>query len=251
MGYLSQKKHQFRENLFLNVISIVLTFFTLFSLINVNFDIVFPNFFHLYILSFIMFIYSLIANKYKVSLIFVMLFIINYTVLSASGNIFLSDTYNGTKKIKLTFDESLNINGDFCGSETNTGSLILADKVIAPYIKIKNNTPLTIVKINLKDVSLNLRKKILKKLKAFITKQDNPVILYGDFGEPSWKRHLRRFIVQTRLSVKNRLLFTRDKPYNVFSTPSFYVLGFNDMGIDNVVIKNNGKTNIINFDVLY
>ena len=38
MGYLSQKKHQFRENLFLNVTSAVLAFFTILSLSNIGFD---------------------------------------------------------------------------------------------------------------------------------------------------------------------------------------------------------------------
>ena len=251
MGYLSQKKHQLRENLFLNVTSVILTFFTLFSLINTSFDIVFPNLFHLYILSFIMVVYSLIVNKYKISLIFIMLFIINYTALSSSGNIFLSDTYNGTKKIKLSFDNNLHVSGDFYTSETNAGSLVLADNLIASYIKIKKDTPMTILKINMENTSLKQRKKILKKLKTFIIKQDTPVILYGDFGAPLWDRYLRKFIVQTRLSVKNRLLFTHGNPYNIFSTPSFYVLGFNDMGIDNIEIKNDGKTNIVNFDILF
>ena len=251
MGYLSQKKHQLRENLFLNVTSVILTFFTLFSLIKTSFDFVFPNLFHLYILSFIMLVYSLIVNKHKISLIFVMLFIINYTALSSSGNIFLSDTYNGTKKIKLSFDDALNISGDFYTSEINTGSLILSDNLIAPYVKIKKDTPMTILKIDLKNTSLKLRKNVLKKLTTFIIKQDSPVILYGDFGAPSWDRYLRRFITQTRLSIKNRLLFTHNNPYNIFTTPSFYILGFNDMGIDNIEIKKDGKTNIVNFDILF
>ena len=97
----------------------------------------------------------------------------------------------------------------------------------------------------MENTSLKLRKKILKKLKTFIIKQDTPVILYGDFGAPLWDRYLRKFIVQTRLSVKNRLLFTHGNPYNIFSTPSFYVLGFNDMGIDNIDMGSMQGSNIL------
>ena len=249
MGYLSQKKHQIRENLFLNVTSVVLTFFTLFSLINANFDINFPNLFHLYIFSFVMIVYSLIVKKHKLTLIFVMLFIINYTALSSSSNIFLSDSYEGTKKIKLSFDNTADVDGYFNKEKTSSGSLILADIVIAPYTKIKGNKPMTIIKINLGKYSSKVRKKVLKQLKNFVIKQDNPVILYGDFGVPAWNRYLRRFMVQTRLSIKNRLLFTKGASYNIFTTPSFYILGFNAMGIENLKIKNNDKT--VTFDVLF
>ena len=248
MGYLSQKKHQLRENLFLNVTSVILTFFTLFSLINTNFDISFPNLFHLYILSFFMLTYSFFVKKYKTALIFVMLFIINYTALSSSSNIFLSDTGEGKKQISLVFDNTLDINGNFYGDTVSSGSLVLADDVIASYVKIKNNTPAIILKVNLNNISSKSRKKILKQLTSFITKQDAPVILYGDFGVPSWNRYLRRFMVQTRLSVKNRLLFSGRFPYNILSTPSFYILGFSDMGIDNLKAADNNK---ITFDVLF
>jgi hypothetical protein len=108
---------------------------------------------------------------------------------------------------------------------------------------------MTIIKINLDKYSSKVRKKVLKQLKNFVIKQDNPVILYGDFGVPAWNRYLRRFMVQTRLSIKNRLLFTKGASYNIFTTPSFYILGFNAMGIENLKIKNNDKT--VTFDVLF
>ena len=251
MGYLSQKKHQIRENLFLNVGAIALTFFTLFSLTNINFDIIFPNLFHLYLLSFLMIVYSVIVKKYKIALIFVMLFIINYTALSASGNIFISDSYDGNKKIRLTYDGASDLTGDFYNAKISSGSLILANNTIAPYIKIDDKNKMTIIKINLNKINSKLRKKILKQLKNFITKQDNPVILYGDFGVPSWNRYLRKFIIQTRLSVKNKILFTKNSSYNILSTPSFYILGFNDMGVDNIEIKDAKDNKQISFDISF
>ena len=251
MGYLSQKKHQIREILFLNVTSIILTLFTLFSLTNANFDIYFPNLFHLYLFSFILFIYSLAVKKIKTSLIFLMLFIINYTALSASGNIFLSDSYDGDNKFELTFDDTTDINGNFYGAKTSTGTLILANNITASYIKITEKTPMTIIKVDLKGLETKLRKKILNQLRLFIIKQDNPVILFGDFGVPAWNRYLRKFIIQSRLVVKNNLLFTKNNKYNFLSMPSFYILGFNDMGIENIEIKNTGKKQTIDFDISF
>lgn len=250
MGYLSQKKHQFRENLLLNITSMILTFFTLFSLTNTNFDIIFPNLFQLYVLSFLMFIYSAIVKKYKVCLIFVMLFIINYTALSSSCNIFLSDFYDGNKKIELTFDNKPDITGKFNNAKINKGALVFENNVIAPYIKIENENPMMIIKINLHDTTAKLRKKILKQLAHFITKQDNPVILFGNFGIPAWNRYLRRFMIQTRLTVKNKILFTDNSLSKFLSLPDFYILGFNNMGIDNIKVSDDSDKNI-KFDILF
>ena len=251
MGYLSQKKHQIRENLFLNVSSVVLALFTLFSLMAINPDVVFPNLFHLYLLSFLMIGYSFFVKKYKISLIFVMLFIINYTALSASGNIFISDSYEGDRKIKLTFDSTSDVIGNFNDVETSSGFLILSDNSIVPYVKILGDKPMIIIKLDLSKIKTKKREKILKQLQTFVIKQDNPVILFGDFGVPSWNRNLRRFITQTRLSVKNKILFTKNFSYNIFSMPSFYVLGFNDMGIDNIKITDSAKEKRIEFDISF
>ena len=250
MGYLSQKKHQFRENLLLNVTSIVLTFFTLFSLANSGFDIVFPNLFQLYVLSFIMLIYSAIVKKYKICLIFMMLFIINYTALSSSGNIFLSDFYDGNKKIELTFNNHSDVSGKFGDAKINKGALVFADNITAPYIKIENENPMMIIKVNLRNIKTKLRKKVLNQLAHFITKQDNPVVLFGDFGVPSWNRYLRKFTIQARLTIKNKILFTNNSAYKFFSLPSFYILGFNNMGVDNIKISDDPNQNV-KFDILF
>lgn len=250
MGYLSQKKHQLRENLLLNVASVILTFFTLFSLINTNFDIVFPNLFQLYIFSFILFVYSIIVKKYKVCLIFMMLFIINYTALSSSGNIFLSDSYKGNKKLELVFDKSSDIAGNFKNLKLNKGSLVLAGNITAPYVKIEDVNPMIIIKVDLNNVSTKTLKTVLNQLRHFITKQDCPVVLYGDFGVPSWNRYMRKFARQSRLSVKNKILHTNDSGFKFFSLPSFYILGFSNMGIDNIETSNL-KNKIIKFDIVF
>lgn len=251
MGYLSQKKHQIRENLFLNVTSVVLTFFTLLSLINLGFDFSFPNLFQLYVFSFLMFGYSLIVKKYKISLIFIMLFLINYTALSASGNIFLSESYDGKQKIELVFDENLEISSSLPKDSGLAGSLVLADNITAPFIKGEKNHPITIIKVDLRKIKSDTRKRIFNQLRNFIIKQDGPVVVYGEFGVPSWNKHLKKFMLQTRLSVKNRVFLTKSSYLKFFTMPSFYVLGFNNMGIDNLRIEESKSSSNIKFDLIF
>ena len=107
-----------------------------------------------------------------------------------------------------------------------------------------------IIKINLNTLNSKQRKKVLNQLTHFITKQDCPIVLFGDFGIPSWNRYMRKFSAQTRLNIKNKILFTDKSNYKYFKLPSFYILGFNNMGIDNIKIDNkNNQT--IKFDVLF
>lgn len=251
MGYLSQKKHQIRENLFLNVTSVVLTLFTLLSLTNLNFDISFPNLFQLYIFSFLMFGYSVIVKKYKTSLIFIMLFLINYTALSASGNIFLSESYDGNRKIELVFDENMEISSNLDKDSTLSGSLVLADNITAPFIKIEKKHPITIIKVDLREIMPKTRQRILNQLRNFITKQDGPVVVYGEFGIPSWNKYLKKFMTQTRLAVKNKVFLTKDSFLKFFTMPSFYILGFNNIGIDNLRMEEGKSSSNIKFDLIF
>ena len=99
-----------------------------------------------------MFVYSLLVKKYKTSLIFVMLFIINYTALSSSGNIFLSESYDGNEKIELVFDNQPDISGSFSQKDAIFGSLILAENVTASYVKIEEKLPMTIIKVDLRKI---------------------------------------------------------------------------------------------------
>ena len=178
-----------------------------------------------------------------------MLFIINYTALSSSGNIFLSETYDGSKKIELVFDKNPEITGSFSQDGAVFGSLILADNITASYVNIKEDYPMTIIKVDLRKIKNSTRKRIFNQLHNFITKQDNPVVVFGEFGVPSWNRYMKKFMIQTRIFVKNKILFTKDSPYNIFSTPSFYVLGFRDMGINNIKVSSTAQEKNIKFDI--
>ena len=251
MGYLSQKKHQIRENIFLYVMALLFAGLSIFSISCPGFKIVFFNLFHLYLFSFALMVYALIVKKYKPAIIFCLVFIISYATLSSSVNLFISDKFQGVNNINLVYDSKKSLAEEFSKGIVSSGAIILADKFISPYVTIDKNSPVTIIRVNLNDAKYEQYPVIFKHLRQFIIKQDNPVILFGDFGVPSWNRYLRKFIIQTRLIVKNNLLFTKNNSYNFLSSPSFYILGFNDMGVENIEIKNTNGQQTIDFDVSF
>lgn len=62
--------------------------------------------------------------------------------------------------------------------------------------------------------------------------QDDPVIVVGDFGEPSWSPEMKDFLSATQLKVKNRMILkSRRHRFNPFAVPQFYVLAFDNVGI--------------------
>lgn len=69
-------------------------------------------------------------------------------------------------------------------------------------------------------------------LARFVDRQDDPVVIAGDFGLPSWSPLFREFLDKTGLSVKNRILFTDGVRYFApFSAPTVNVLGYGNIGI--------------------
>ena len=243
MGYLSQKKHQTRENIFLYTTAAALTALTAKSFADPGFSFGFFNLFHLYCLAGLLLVYALWVKKYKPALFFGVLLLINYTTLSAAGNIFLSDAFNGRESLTLVFAPNKDFVETAEENKIAAGSLILAHRHIAPYTVINQDNPLTLVRVDFRQAQDSEYPLIFKHLHEFLLKQDNPVILFGEFGVPAWHRLFKQFLDDSGLTIKNHLLFTQGSKFNIFSMPGFYVLGFHEMGISS--IKRNGKEIIV------
>ena len=117
MGYLSQKKQQNRKNIFFCVAVIVVIFFTALLHCFPSMETQFLNVFHLYCLSGVLLICALIAKKIKTSVLFTLIFLINYTTLSMSGNIFLPERFNGKNSLHMVFAENQPMLRDFHKSD--------------------------------------------------------------------------------------------------------------------------------------
>lgn len=251
MGYLSQKKSQNRKNLFFKVTSVVVIFLSLLLVYNPDLTFCKLNLFHLFLLSFLLLVLSLYARSFKTSAIFLLSFIICYTNLNSSCNIFLSDSFSGKDTINLTFSP----NEPFLYPSSSTiearGTLILAERHQAFYTTTKEPHPLTIIQVNFKSATQKEYPLLFRHLHQFIVSQNNPVIVYGEFGIPAWQKVFRTFLAKSGLSVKNSLVFTSDSKYNIFSTPSFYILGFSKMGVSNISLNDAKEDKNVSFDITF
>ncbi len=243
MGYLSQKKHESRENIFLTILAFVLVITTgIYLLLNgVYFD--FFNIFHVYCLSLLFALYTIFIKKYKFTLIFGLILVFSYIILGTSANIFFTKSFNGKQNLKLTFSENVSLKQNFNSDDVvSAGALIVANKYISPYVNVKQDETLTFIKVDFKNVLQTEYNLIFKHLKDFIFNQSNPVVVFGEFGLPVWDKRFITFLRETNLKVKNKLIFTGTSVYRFIKTPSFYLLGFDEMGINELSIKDNNKT---------
>ena len=247
MGYLSQKKSQNRKSLFFKASSIIVILWSLLLVYNPDIVICRLNLFHLYLLSFLLLILSLCARNFKSSAIFLLSLIICFTNLSSACDIFLSDSFSGKTSLSFNYsDQSPRIN--LTSTTTSSGTIILADKHHAFYTTTPQ--PLTLIQVNLQSAKPEEYPLIFKHLHQFIVLQDNPVIVFGDFGIPAWHKPFRKFLSKSGLSVKNKLLFSREA-YNIFSNPTFYILGFREMGISDISVDDSSDHQSISATVSF
>lgn len=252
MGYLSQKKQQKRESIFLWVMAVIMTAFTIKYFVDTGFHIGWFNLFHVYCLSGILVIYSIWCKKYKTTFFFICLFLINYTYIAAYANIFISDKFDGKQNIILSFSPKQTLIDELKGYDIiSSGSLILANKYKAPFAVIKRDIPLTVVKVDLRQVKKNEYPLIFRHLNEFVITQDSPVIIFGEFGIPAWDEDFKKFLDTSNLSVKNRLIFNNGSKFNIFSLPGFYVLGFREMGVSDISLIDTDKQKAIRIDISF
>ena len=81
---------------------------------------------------------------------------------------------------------------------------------------------------------------VSRLLKDFIVNLDTPVVVFGKFGIPTWDRLFIKFLRESKLKVKNRFIFTGNSFIRFIKNPGFYVLGFEEMGVNNIETKSNG-----------
>ena len=104
-----------------------------------------------------------------------------------------------------------------------SGRVVLAPDTYGDFIKIKkDDLEQTFVAVNLNKLSKTAKKDALKKLSDFVSKQDNPVVVFGDFGMTAWNYDMSCFTTKNNLKVKNALF---DNLRNILIPPHFYILG--------------------------
>ena len=246
MGYLSQKKHKFRENIFLITSVIILSIITGLYLLANGFYFECFNIFHVYCLSLVLLIYAIYIKKYKFALVYGVIILINFVLISANANIFFSKTFNGPHELTLPFSKESSLTQSYTPENiVSGGSLIVANKYALPYVNVYEGNIITIIKVDLEGASKFEYDVVFKQLKDFIINQDTPVIVFGKFGLPAWDRRFIKFLREAKLNVKNKFLFTGNSIVRFLKIPSFYILGFEEMGIKNLVVKSKANKETI------
>lgn len=240
MGYLSQKKHAIRENIFFIAASVVMSFLAVALLINPEFVFLGFNLFHFYCLSILLAIGAVYSKRVIPSIVLLIVLIITYTLISISGNIFLSDKFKGEYTTEIEFGKESKFEGAL-----NKGIIISGDDVFASYALINEEAPLMLIKVDMKDLPKRKYSGILRNLQKFVMQQDVEVVVYGDFGMPEWSKLFRRFTEVSGLTVKNRLIFD-----SFFAVPHFYMLGYNNVGINDLKVSNGEIKIKISYDIL-
>jgi len=124
-----------------------------------------------------------------------------------------------------------------------SGRIILSPHYTGSYMTIiAENQPLVLVNIDFSGITHQQENLVYDNLGEFVTAQDNPVVIVGDFGIPAWSRTFQKFLNKTGLEVKNHIILSNGKyRFNPFSVPSFNLLAYKNFGVSKVRFLNKGE----------
>lgn len=241
MGYFSQRKKQARENIFM-VASIVVTAI-IYSILWFDCeDSYFVSFlrgwqFHLYVFNILLLIYTLWHRKLAYSLLVAFLLLLNFGSLAKTARLFFNDTSDSTKAFNVLYKKGPQDYENIFSPEDvllrRQGKLQLSPNISASFMSFeKFDQVFTVINIDFSHIDIPEQKVVFNNLARFVDNQDDPVVIVGDFGIPSWSPIFREFLIKTDLDVKNRILYTDGKRYFApFIIPTINVLGFDNIGI--------------------
>ncbi len=240
MGYLSQKKHKVREKVFFIAATVVMTLVTLALLINHEFSFLGLNLFHFYCISWLLLIGAVAARKLVIGILLGIILLVNYVLLAMSTNIFFSDSIKGDYHINVTYKGISEYD-----KVLSKGILMVGQTSFAEYAVINEEAPIMLIKVDLNSVDKDKYALVLQSLRNFVMKQNVELVVWGDFGVPAWSKVFRDFIDASGLSVKNRLIF-----YGFSKAPSFYILGYSNIGVNNITHIGSEVKATIDYNIL-
>ncbi len=218
MGYLSQRKKSERQQLFLKIMVIacgLYSFLLFFNSTDFSFLAMLKNYlFQAYVITFVLAVYAFSLTRWATGVFFLVCFLVQYGYLSASANIFLNN-------------------------KIEQGTSIVLDKNSASPITVMPSPQA--INVDFSKMPFRKRQQAFSKLGEFVSQQDIPVIIYGDWGETPWSRNFKSFMNHTGLQVKNKIkLFSCDYLFNPLAVPTFYVLAFANVGVEIVAPQEKG-----------
>ena len=194
MSYFSQKKKQKRINILLAsslfLVAVILLFGFIFSsgfLINIV-----DNYrFHIYLLTIAIMIYALFCRKTGYAMVALFLLLFNYTIISSSTNLFFDVLVKGTETLDLQYYKNKFSFPDIAKlsdiSVQRKGAIRLSENNAAAFIIFRRyNRRFVVINVDFFGTKEKEQQIIFNNLSEFVLKQDNPVIIVGNFGIPAW-----------------------------------------------------------------
>lgn len=136
-----------------------------------------------------------------------------------------------------------------------SGRILFSPKYTGSYMMfIAENQPIVLVNIDFSGLPHEQENLVYHNLGEFVTAQDNPVVIVGDFGIPAWSKTFQKFLNKTGLEVKNHVILSNGKyRFNLFSVPSFNLLAYKNFGVSNVrfLPKNGNKRYPLLFELTF
>lgn len=263
MSYFSQKKKQKRINILLtSSLSLVAVVFLAGLFFSGDIAGFVDNYrFHIYLFTIAITVYALFCRKTWFAVIALCLLLINYTIISSSTNLFFDVLVKGSETLNLHYYKNKTsfpeIKNALDISSRRTGMLRLSPDNHAAFITFRRyNRRFVAVSVDFSQVSEQEQKLVFENLSEFVLKQDDPVIVIGNFGIPAWTPLFKNFLQDTALEVKNRILLTNgENLFSPFSVPSINLLAYKNIGIRQISVDGKNEETkqpmVIKFNLEY
>ncbi len=239
MGYFSKKKHNERRQFFLkSTLLVVLAFiFLLFLDERYGFFVEFVSKYAFQISFLILFVavYSFVSAKWLYGLFFGASFVLCLGVFSSSTNLFKNTQISQGQDIKIDLQSTGNFNTQNT-SVVREGILHFGTQHQGYFKVIRvGEDNVTLIGVNFSQVKTKNIEKYFNSLRQFVLEQNNPVIVFGEFGVPAWFKVFRQFLNDTGLRAKNKIFLKSPlQKFNLLCHPQFYVLAFSNTGLSEV-----------------
>lgn len=245
MGYFSQRKKHARQNMFM-LISLLILAVIYFCLWLDDGSNSVCNFFrdwqfHIYLYNIFLFVYTLFHRRTGYAVLAVFLMFLNYGSLAKSARLFFNQEPTSSNRIDVVFHVG-DQNYQSLVQDKNIarqGKMELSPNLQASFLAFEeDNRLITLINLDFPQKYQMEYATAFHNLEKFVSAQNGPVIIVGDFGVPSWSPIFRKFLKNTDLNVKNRILFTDGKQsFRFFFIPTINILGFDNLGIEKLLMK--------------
>lgn len=112
---------------------------------------------------------------------------------------------------------------------------LTADRVASFLSVIKGSRSFVFINIDFSNLKNAEEKVVFDNLAEFVLKQDEPVIIIGDFGIPAWSKTFQSFLNKTELEVKNHIIMSDGSSlFDLFTIPSINVLAYRNVGLQDI-----------------